>query len=133
MISRLVWFVAAGSAIGGAARLLLGTLIQQKIGPGFPMGTLIINITGSFLLAFILRYATVVPWVTPEWRALLTTGFCGGYTTFSTFSFETAALMEDGRYQRAALYMVLSVGVSLLGTFGGFAAARELLALRETA
>ena len=133
MMSRLVWFVAVGSAIGGATRLLLGTFIQQKIGPGFPMGTLVINITGSFLLAFILRYATAVPWVTPEWRALLTTGFCGGYTTFSTYSFETATLMEDGRYQRAALYIVLRVGVSLLGTFGGFAAARGLLALRETA
>lgn len=132
-MGRLVWFVATGSAIGGASRLLLGTFIQQKTGPGFPTGTLIINITGSFLLAFILRYATAVPWVTPEWRALLTTGFCGGYTTFSTYSFETATLLEDGRYQRAALYIVLSVGVSLLGTFGGFAAARELLALRETA
>ena len=132
-MSRLVWFVAVGSAIGGASRLLLGTFIQQKTGPGFPTGTLIINITGSFLLAFILRYATAVPSVTPEWRALLTTGFCGGYTTFSTYSFETATLLEDGRYQRAALYILLSVGVSLLGTFGGFAAARELLALRETA
>jgi CrcB protein len=97
------------------------------------MGTLIINITGSFLLGFILRYATATPSVSPEWRALLTTGFCGGYTTFSTYSFETATLLEDGRYQRAALYVVLSVGVALLGMFGGFAAARELLALRETA
>jgi CrcB protein len=132
-MTRLVWFVAVGSAIGGASRLLLGTFLQQKVGPGFPLGTLIINVSGSFLLAFILRYATAVPWVTPEWRALLTTGFCGGYTTFSTYSFETATLLEDGRYQRAALYAALSVGVSLLATFGGFAAARELLALRESA
>jgi CrcB protein len=130
---RLVWFVAIGSAIGGATRLLVGTFIQQKTGAGFPMGTLVINITGSFILGFMMRYATATPAVSPELRALLTTGFCGGYTTFSTFSFETATLIEDARYQRAALYVALSVGVALIGTFGGFAAARELLALRETA
>lgn len=132
-MNKLVWFVAAGSAVGGAARLLLGTFIQQKAGASFPMGTLVVNITGAFLLGFILRYATATPSVSPELRALLTTGFCGGYTTFSTYSFETAGLLEDGRYQRAALYAVLSVVLALLGTFGGFAAARELLALRESA
>ena len=131
-MNKLVWYVAIGSAIGGVARLLLGTLIQQKSGGGFPLGTLVINITGSFLLAFILRYATAIPAVSPELRALLTTGFCGGYTTFSTYSFETATLIEDARYQKAALYIVLSVGVALLGTFGGFAVAKQLLSFRET-
>jgi len=132
-MNKLVWFVAAGSAVGGAARLLLGTFIQQRSGPGFPMGTLVVNITGSFLVGLILRYATATPSISPELRALLTTGFCAGFTTFSTYSFETAALLEGGRYQRALLYGVLSVGLALLGTFGGFAAARELLALRESA
>lgn len=64
-------------------------------------------------------------------RALLTTAFCGGYTTFSTFSYETAALIEDGQYDQAGLYIVLSVIVSLIGAYVRIAGARELLAFRE--
>jgi fluoride exporter len=129
-LNRLVWYVAIGSAAGGASRLLLGTLIQGRTGGAFPLGTLIINISGSLVLGFLMKYTAATPGITPEIRALMTTGFCGGYTTFSTYSFETATLIEDGRYSRASLYILLSVGVSLLGTFGGFAAARELLAVR---
>jgi fluoride exporter len=64
-------------------------------------------------------------------RALLTTGFCGGYTTFSTFTYETAALIEDGDYHRAAWYVALSVAFALAGTFLGFGLAREALDLRR--
>jgi fluoride exporter len=129
-MSKLVWYVAFGSALGGAARLLLGNWIQQRAGTSFPLGTLIINITGSFILGFLIRYAIATPGIGPEMRALLTTGFCGGYTTFSTYSFETATLIEDGRYERASLYIVLSVGLALLGVFGGFATARQFIAFR---
>jgi fluoride exporter len=130
-MNRLVWYVALGSGIGGAVRLLLTNFIQQRVGTSFPLGTLVINITGSFILGFLLRYAVGAPSLAPEIRALLTTGFCGGYTTFSTYSFETATLIEDGRYERASLYMVLSVAVALLATFGGFATARQFLAFRS--
>lgn len=132
-MNKLLWYVALGSGVGGAARLLLGNFIQQRMGGSFPLGTLVINITGSFILGFLIRYAVATPGITPEMRALLTTGFCGGYTTFSTYSFETATLIEDGRYERASLYILLSVGVALLGTFGGFATARQLLAFRANA
>jgi len=119
--------VAIGGAIGSVARLLLGAAIQQRVGAGFPWGTLVINVTGSMLLGFLLRFALGAPSITPAVRALLTTGFCGGYTTFSTFSADAAALIEDGAYGRAATYVVASVILSLVGTFAGFAAARWIL------
>lgn len=127
----MIWYVALGSAAGGVTRFLFGGFVQRALGTTFPVGTLVINITGSLLLGFLLRYALATPAVSPEMRALLTTGFCGGYTTFSTFSYETAALIEDGDVRRAILYIALSVGISLAGTLLGFAAASELLALRR--
>ncbi len=126
----MLWYIAVGSAIGGVSRYLVGGLVQRLAAGTFPAGTLLINITGSFLLGAILRYGIDTPTLTPELRALLTVGFCGGYTTFSTFSYETIALMEDGEWSRAALYVGLSVGLSLLATFLGFVAARELIVIR---
>ena len=129
---KLLGYVGLGAAIGGMARFLLGAFIQQRAGADFPMGTLLINITGSFVLGFVMRYALQSGMLSPELRALLTTGFCGGYTTFSTFSYETALLIEDGEYSRAALYIGLSVGVALAFIFLGFIAAQRLLELRTT-
>ncbi|HXY29572.1 MAG TPA: fluoride efflux transporter CrcB [Gemmatimonadaceae bacterium] len=127
----MLWFIAAGSAVGGVTRYLLGTLVQQRAGLAFPLGTLIINITGSLILGFVLRYALATPAISAEVRALLTTGFCGGYTTFSTFSYETIALMEEGQHLRASVYVLLSVVLGLAATFLGIVGAREVLALRE--
>jgi CrcB protein len=101
------------------------------MGSTFPWGTLLINVTGSLVLGFIMHYALSTPSVSVELRALLTTGFCGGYTTFSTFSYETATLLEDGQLGRAGTYIVASVLLALAGTYGGFALAREVIALRE--
>lgn len=127
----MLLYVAVGSAIGGVSRYLLGGLIQRLLDTTFPAGTLLINISGSFLLGAILRYAMETPTLSPEIRAFLTLGFCGGYTTFSTFSYETVALLEDGEWSRAGLYVGASVLLSLLGVFLGFALAREVIVLRE--
>jgi fluoride exporter len=124
----MIWYIALGGAAGSVLRFLLGTQIQQRVALAFPLGTLIINITGSLLLGFLLRYALAGESISSEVRALLTTGFCGGYTTFSTFSYETAAMLESGDYRRAFLYVGLSVIVSLIGALAGIALARELLA-----
>ncbi len=130
---RLLAAIGFGSAIGGIARFLLGSAVQHRAGTGFPLGTFIINVTGSLLVGFLLRYALGTPAISTEVRALLTTGFCGGYTTFSTFSYETAALLEDGDHRQAALYVALSVVVGLLATFLGFAAARAVIGFQEHA
>jgi fluoride exporter len=123
-------YVALGSALGGASRYLLGGLIQRLLDTTFPAGTLVINVSGSLLLGAILRYAVDTPTLSPEIRALLTVGFCGGYTTFSTFSYETVALFEDGEWAKAVAYVAASVLLSLIATFLGFAAAREVVIWR---
>lgn len=130
---RMVVYVGLGSAIGGVARFLLSAAIQQRVMTGFPVGTWVVNVSGSLLLGFLLRYALASPEMSPEARAMLTTGFCGGYTTFSTFSYETAALLEDGDYRRATVYVLTSVLVALAGMFLGFAAAQGVLSWRARA
>jgi CrcB protein len=127
----MVWYVALGGALGSIGRFLLGTLIQQRSGVAFPVGTLVINVTGSLLLGLLLRYSLGTPAISPEVRALVTTGFCGGYTTFSTFSYETAALVEEGDWRRAGAYVALSLLVSLVGTFLGLSCANALLNARR--
>lgn len=127
---RIYLSIAIGGALGCISRYFLASFIQQRAGADFPFGTLVINITGSFILGVLMRYALQSGAISPETRAFLTTGFCGGYTTFSTYSYETALLIEDHEYARAGLYIGASVGIALLGTFLGFAVADRLLALR---
>jgi CrcB protein len=127
----MIWYIALGSAIGGVARYLLGGLIQRFSGGSFPSGTLLVNLTGSFVLGFLYRYASDSAAITPEVRALLTIGLCGGYTTFSTFTYETVRLLEDGETGRAIVYIGLSVLLGLGAMVLGLAAGRELLDLRR--
>lgn len=118
----MIWYIALGSALGGVFRYLLGTTIQRAAGPGFPVGTMVVNLSGSFLLGFLLRYATHPPSLQPEVRAFLTVGLCGGYTTFSTFSAETVNLLQDGQWGKALTYALGSVVLALAATAAGFAA-----------
>jgi CrcB protein len=112
----LVIFVGAG--IGGVARYAVGGWVQAATGAAFPWGTLLVNVTGSLLLMF--SYALLEGTAAaPEWRAFVGIGVLGGYTTFSTFSFETVRLLQDGEWERAALYavgsVVLSIAAAVLG------------------
>ncbi len=115
----MIWMIALGSALGGVSRYLLGGYVQRWAGAAFPLHTLLINITGSFLLGFLYRYGADSTALSPELRAMLTIGFCGGYTTFSTFSVETVRLLEDGASGKAIAYVLLSVLVSLGAAFVG--------------
>lgn len=122
--------VAGGSAAGGVCRYLLTGLLQPRTPGAFPLGTFIVNLTGAVAVGFVLRWALASPGVSPEMRALLTTGFLGGYTTFSTFSYETVALFEAGDVRKAAVYVVASVALSLLGTILGVTLADAVVARR---
>jgi CrcB protein len=118
--------IALGSAAGGVARYLLGGAVQRLAGTSFPAGTLTVNVTGSLLLGVFARLVLTAPGLTPEMRALLTIGFCGGYTTFSTFSFDVLNLLERGQVTRAALYVSASVLLSVGAMLAGFAIARSV-------
>ncbi len=126
-----VGYVALGAAIGGALRYAATVFIQGRAGPGFPVATMLVNISGSLVLGFLVAYLAETAVVRPELGLLLTSGLCGGYTTFSTFSYETFALLRDGEYNRAGVYVFLSVGVSLVAMFAGFAAARGAIHLQR--
>lgn len=97
-------YVSAGGLAGTLARFLLQGWIQPRHS-AFPLGTLVINIAGSLALGFIIRYTTATTVASPELRAGLTIGFCGAFTTMSTFSYESMALLGDGEYVRASIYM----------------------------
>jgi len=88
--------VMMGGATGSLARYLLGTAIMNRVGGRFPLGTVVINITGSFLIGFIMTLLTERLSPHPNWRLLLVVGFLGGYTTFSSFEWETLGLVRDG-------------------------------------
>lgn len=127
----MILWIAAGSALGGVARYLLGGAVQRWTPGTFPLGTLAVNVLGSLVLGFTLRYALETPSVSPEVRAFLTTGFCGGFTTFSTFSYESATLLERGEWTRLGLYVGLSLCLTVAGTLLGAATAGRALALRR--
>lgn len=122
----MIWLaVAIGGALGSVLRYAVG-LAMQRASVDFPYGTLTINVSGSLVLGFLMRFLLATT-ASPELRAALTIGVCGGYTTFSTFSYEIAALMEGGHVGRAATYAVLSTVLSVAATFAGFAFARVAL------
>ena len=126
----LYGYIAAGSVIGGVARYLLSVIIQS--GSGFPWATLFVNVTGSFIIGF---YSTLSGpdgrvFASARQRQFVMTGFCGGYTTFSTFSLETFRLLEGGMVQTAFLNIAVSVVTWLLAVWLGYALASRLNRLK---
>src|SRR5882724_6893278 len=115
--------IAVGGAAGSLLRYLIGGAVQRMSASGFPVGTMFVNVSGCFLIGILVRQFMNMQ-LTPELRALLIVGFCGGFTTFSTFSAETLGLIEGGEYARATGYVVLSVGLCLLATLAGMTAMR---------
>ncbi len=115
--------VGAGGAAGSVLRYLLTGAVQRLAGNGFPAGTVVVNVLGSFAIG--LLYVWLIErGGSPGLRALLMAGLLGGFTTFSSFSLETVTLMMHGHYGRAALNVILSVALCMGGTMFGIVLAR---------
>ena len=126
------FWIAIGSALGGMARYWCSGIAARLIGETFPWGTIIVNIVGSFIIGF---FATLTG---PDGRIFADTltrqfvmiGFCGGYTTFSSFSLQTLALLQDGEWLLASANIALSVIACLLAVWAGYALAASVNALK---
>lgn len=126
--ARLYLAIGSGGALGSLARWTASIAALDLFGPGFPWGTLAVNVAGSLLIGF--AYVLTGPGgrapAGPALRHFVMAGFCGGFTTFSTFSADTALLLESGAYGRAATYVVASVALSLAAMLAGLAVGKLL-------
>jgi fluoride exporter len=111
--------IAVFGAVGTLARYGLQGLVQLRVDSAFPYGTLLINLTGCFFLGLIGQFTMNRMVLPPDWRVAITVGFFGGYTTFSSFGWETAKMLEDGEWLRATAYVGASVVAGLLLSVGG--------------
>ena len=114
--------VGIGSALGGIARYAVTLLVNSLLGETFPWGTLFVNVSGSFVIGFFFALtSTGGRWPGgSDWRLFVTTGICGGYTTFSSFSLQTLALMRDGEWLPAGLNILGSVTLCMAAVWLGF-------------
>ena len=125
-------WIAIGSALGGIGRYACSGLVARLFGETFPLGTLLINVLGSFVIGF---FATLTGpngrYLVPgDVRQFVMVGICGGYTTFSSFSLQTLSLAQDGEFVRAGLNIGASVVLCLLAVWLGYVAAAALNAVK---
>lgn len=118
--------IALGAALGANARYWLSTWFAGRFGPAFPWGTLFINVSGGLLIGLVLTVLNQRLVSDPTARLLLATGFLGAYTTFSTFTYETMRLLQDGAYGPALFNVAGSVTLGLTATLGGMIVGRWL-------
>lgn len=125
LLSEVLW-IGLGGFLGANARYLVNRAALSWLGPGYPYGTLAVNFSGSLLLGFFLVWTTERVLADYHLRLLIAIGFCGAYTTFSSFSFETLKLFEQGHYWLAASNFLSNNLLALAGAIGGAALARSL-------
>lgn len=113
MVIKNYIIVALGSALGGMTRYFLSNIVYKFFSPIFPYGTLAVNVTGSFLIGFFIFYLDANELISPEIRIFLTIGFCGGMTTFSTFTYETFSMIQNSEF----LLAFLNIAGNLVLTF----------------
>lgn len=121
-----ILYIMIFGGLGCVSRFLVSGLTYQLVGRSLPYGTMTVNIVGSLLLAFLMTFGMRSALLPPDLRVGLTTGFMGGFTTFSTFSYETLRLLEDGSYWQASANIVLNVILCLMFALLGVALAKQL-------
>ncbi|MES1217451.1 MAG: fluoride efflux transporter CrcB [Bacteroidota bacterium] len=118
---RNILLVSVGGGLGSALRYLCQKWIYQWYPHTFPWGTFLVNVTGCFLIGIFFAASEKSSFLTAEWRLFLTTGLCGGFTTFSAFAFENMSLIKNGEITYALLYTVSSVILGIVAVFAGVA------------
>ena len=119
-------WIAFGAVVGATARYLISGYIAKLFPSSFPCGTLLINVSGSLLLGFYLVWTSERVLIDPRWRLLVAIGFCGSYTTFSSYAFETLRLFEQGQWLLMGLNVITSNVLCLISVLAGAALARWL-------
>jgi fluoride exporter len=119
MIWKEILLVGLGGGAGSVARFLCQRGVYTFYPHAFPFGTLVVNFTGCLLIGILLGLMDKGSIIKPEWRLLLVTGFCGGFTTFSAFAAENIQLLKDGRLMYFFIYTIASVVLGILATFIG--------------
>ncbi|MDP9340445.1 MAG: fluoride efflux transporter CrcB [Acidobacteriota bacterium] len=120
-----ILLIALFGAAGTLARYGLQGLVQVRTGGTFPYGTLLVNLTGCFFLSLIAQFTLNRMVISPDWRVAIAVGFFGGYTTFSSFGWETAKMMEEGGWARASVYVGASVIAGLFLSVAGIRLANK--------
>ncbi len=120
-----VW-VSLGGIVGACARYFLSRFTAKILGTSFPWGTLFINVTGSFVLGVFLVYTSERVFVDPRWRLLVAIGFCGAYTTFSSYAYESMVYFQQGNWTLFAGNVVANNLICLAAVLGGAALARAI-------
>lgn len=123
---QAVLWISLGAIAGANARYFLSRWAAKAMNPAFPYGTLIINVTGSLLLGFFLIWTSERVLADPRWRLMIAIGFCGAYTTFSSYAFETMYYFEQGHWALFAANILANNLLSLAAVLGGAALARAI-------
>jgi|SRR5450432_14430 len=118
---RTLLFVGLGGGLGSILRYAIQMLVGRHMPMAFPLGTFLVNCSGCFLIGMFYSFAIKYSWFSPDWRLFLITGICGGYTTFSTFSYDGLNLIKQGAHFYFILYILGSVILGLLSTFAAMA------------
>lgn len=125
-MDRNIFLVGLGGLIGSIARYLVAVLFAGQFTSSLPLATFTVNIVGCFAIGILFALSDRGNILSPEWRVFLTTGFCGGFTTFSTFSYESIKLIQDGEFLFLALYVALSVIIGFAATYLGIVLVRSI-------
>ena len=120
------FWISLGAVVGASARYFLSGYVTRHLSPTFPYGTLLINVTGSLILGFFLIYSTERVLLDPRWRLFVAIGFCGSYTTFSSYAFESFALMEQSQWLMFGINVLASNSLCLAAVLAGAVLARGL-------